>query len=244
MSVENHDAYVIKTFTLNEADRVATLLTAEGHKLSAIAKNGARLKSAAAGKLEPFNFVSVDLFHKEGQGMCPVNQVAVTKSYFKHIAGDMKRFMVFSFLSEVVDATVHGEEGNPRLYRLLTHCFEGMDQGATPELAVTYFQFWVLRMAGMWPQDDPCGHCGNKPASGERMFVGGGFRCGSCGGSGLSLPDGTGQLIQAMQKNPLAELTPSEGVLGGLIDAGYDLMTTYVGKGLKSFPLMRPFLTV
>ena len=76
------------------------------------------------------------------------------------------------------------------------------------------------------------------------MFVGGGFRCGSCGGSGLSLPDGTGQLIQAMQKNPLAELTPSEGVLGGLIDAGYDLMTTYVGKGLKSFPLMRPFLTV
>lgn len=242
MSVRTIDAYVIKTFTLNEADRVATLLTAEGKKLTAIAKNGARLKSASSGKLEPFNFVSVDLFQKEGQGMCPVNQVSVTRSYFNQISGDMKRFMVFSFLSEVVETTVHGEEGNPKLYRLLTHCFEAMADGVSPELAVAYFQYWILRMAGIWPMDETCPGCGNVPSGSARMFVNGHFRCGECGGNGIRLADGAAGLMADMQKKPLTGLEAPQGVIGGLIEAGYQLMQAYVGKPLKSFPLMQPFL--
>ena len=236
-------AYVIKTFTISEADRVAVLLTENGDKVSAIARNGARLKSAVSGKLEPFNFVQIDLFMKERQKMHPVNQVTLEKSYFKRISGDMTRFMVFSHLSELVDKTVHGEEGNPKVYRLLAHCFEALDGDVPIPLAVAYFQYWILKLAGMWPDDDHCEGCGRPVSeSGEPAYRAGHFRCADCSSTDDRLPDGTWALIQRMLKEPLTALddVPDAGL--ALLDLGRDLLDRYLGGELKSFPLMRPML--
>ncbi len=243
MGVEALRAYVIKTFTINEADRVAVLLTEKGDKVSAIARNGARLKSGVAGKLEPFNFVQIDLFIKDGQKLHPVNQVTLEKSYFKRISGDMTRFMVFSHLSELVDKTVHGEEGNPKIFRLLSHCFEALEGDIPVPLAVAYFQYWILKLAGMWPDENQCEQCG-RPLSqhGEPAYRAGHFRCGSCVENGDRLPEGTWQLMQRMLKEPLTGLTDTGSSGVALMDVGKSLLDRYLGGELKSYPLMRPML--
>lgn len=243
LAVEALHAYVIKTFTINEADRVAVLLTERGDKVSAIARNGARLKSAVSGKLEPFNFVQVDLFMMEGQKMHPVNQVTLEKSYFKRISGDMTRFMVFSHLSELVDKTIHGEEGNPRVYRLLAHCFEALEGDVSIPLTVAYFQYWILKLAGMWPDDDHCEGCGRPVSgSGEPTFRAGHFRCAACASGDTCLPDGTWALMQRMLKEPLTGLEDVPDANFALLDLGKNLLDRYLGGELKSFPLMRPML--
>jgi len=243
VSVTRQQAYVIKTFTINEADTVAVLLTESGEKKSAIAKNGARLKSTVAGKLEPFNFVEVELFEKENQKLHPVNQVSVIKSSLQDISGDMTRFFVFSLLSEIVDRTVHGAEGNGKLYRLVGHVMDGMRNGVPPAHAVAYFMFWKLRLDGVIALPETCPGCGVKLGGEDAIHSAGGrFTCSSCG-SGRELSPDAYRLMKAMEGKPLTGIDAPPAAWRPVLSLVQEQLQHHLGGPLKALQLLLPMLT-
>ncbi len=243
MAVIKSICYVIKTFTINDADKVAVVLTESGLKKSLIAKNGARLKSAVAGKLEPFNFVEAEWFEKEGQNLHPLNNAAVTKSYFKRISGDMARFMAFSFYSELADLLIHGEEGSPKFYRLLTHTFDFLDKNDDLQTASVYFMFWSLKLLGVFPEFESCAQCGSPLSDGKNCgFSSEKFYCHQCRSQLEPLPGGLPERLQDMSKRPLSELTPDLETDRVLVDICNRIFTAFSGRETKSFPLMKPFV--
>ena len=243
MAVIKSICYVIKTFIINDADKVAVVLTESGLKKSLIAKNGARLKSAAAGKLEPFNFVEAEWFEKEGQNLHPLNNVTVTKSYFKRISGDMARFMAFSFYSELVDLLVHGEEGSPKFYRLLTHTFDFLNTNDDLQTATVYFMFWSLKLLGVFPEFENCAQRGSPLTDGRKCgyssekFYFHQFR------SQLdSLPGGVTGRLRDMSKQPLSKLMADPDNDVELLTLCNHILTAFTGRDTKSFALMKPFV--
>lgn len=243
MPVVKSVCYVIKTFTINDADKVALVLTESGLKKSLIAKNGARLKSAVAGKLEPFNFIEAEWFQKEGQKLHPLNHASVTKSYFKRISGDMARFMAFSFYSELVDLLVHGEEGSPKFYRLLTHTFDFLEDHNDLQTATAYFMFWGLKLLGVFPAFENCDRCGKSLDSREGSgFTGEKFCCRQCEPGLDPLPGSLPGRLQDMSKRPVSGLTPDSESDRVLVDICNRIFTAFSGRETKSFPLMKPFV--
>jgi len=243
LAVVKSSCYVIKTFTINDADKVAVVLTEGGLKKSLIAKNGARLKSAVAGKLDPFNFVEAEWFEKEGQKLHPLNNAIMKKSYFKRISGDMGRFMAFSFYSELADLLVHGEEGSAKFYRLLTHTFDFLDENDDLKTATAYFMFWGLKLLGVFPAFENCVRCG-KPLRNVAGFGFGGekFCCSSCCPELAPLPGKLPARLSDMSKQPLSKLTADPESDRALVTLCNNIFTAFTGREAKSFSLMIPFV--
>ncbi len=151
MGVKIENAYILKSFTINEADKVIVVLNEKGEKLSLIAKNGARIKSRFQGKLEPFSFVKLEYFDSGKSGLKPLNSVEVSKNLQSFIKGDMKKFLAFSFVNEVIDAFVYEKERNPRIFRLLKHIVDCLENGVGLKDAITYFSLWILKLSGIMP---------------------------------------------------------------------------------------------
>ncbi len=234
---------MIKTFTINDADRVGVVLTESGMKKSLIAKNGARLKSAMAGPLEPFNFVEAEWFEKEGRKLHPLNHISIKKSYFKRISGDMNRFMAFSYYSELSDILVHGDEGSPKFYRLLTHIFDFLENHNDLQRATAYFMFWSLKLLGIFPDFDHCPRCGNpfEQLNGYG-FSGEKFCCTECCPNASPLPDGLRRRLFDMSGQPLPRLAPDREDDEALAMLCNEIITTFTGRESKSFSLMFPFV--
>ncbi len=243
MAVVKSVCYVIKTFTINDADKVAVVLTEGGLKKSLIAKNGARLKSAAAGKLDPFNFIEAEWFEKEGQKLHPLNSAAIKKSYFKRISGDMNRFMAFSFYSELADLLIHGEEGNPKFYRLVTHVFDFLNENDDLKTATAYFMFWSLKLLGVFPAFENCDRCGKSLKDMNTFgFSGDKFCCATCCPELTPLPGRLSIRLSRMSKEPLSKLTADAESDRALLVLGNSIFATFTGRESKSFSLMFPFV--
>jgi len=243
LAVVKSVCYVIKTFTINDADKVAVVLTEGGLKKSLIAKNGARLKSAVAGKLDPFNFIEAEWFEKEGQKLQPLNSAAIKKSYFKRISGDMGRFMAFSFYSELADLLVHGEEGSPKFYRLLTHTFDFLETHDDLQTATAYFMFWGLKLLGVFPDFETCAQCGTGLSDGQNCgFSTEKFYCSQCRPQLKPLPEGVPGRLRIMSKQPLSKLIPDPDSDLALLTICNNIFTAFTGRETKSFSLMKPFV--
>jgi len=243
LAVVKSVCYVIKTFTINDADKVAVVLTEGGLKKSLVAKNGARLKSAAAGKLDPFNFIEAEWFEKEGKKLHPLNSAAIKKSYFKRISGDMGRFMAFSFYSELADMLIHSEEGSPKFYRLLTHVFDFLDENDDLKTATAYFMFWSLKLLGIFPPFENCAACGKSLNDAAGVgFTGEKFCCSACRPEAEPLPSGVPERLFDMSKQPLSGLSADLESDRALVTLCNEIFTRFTGRETKSFALMLPFV--
>ncbi len=149
MSVKIEQAFILKTFVINESDRVVVAINENGQKISLVAKGGNRLKSRFQGKLEPFSFVKLDYFDRGKGGLNSLNNVELEENLQKWVKGDMKKFLALSFISEVVDRFVYEKEKNPRLFRLIKHVVDSLKQNCDLKLCVSYFCVWILRLSGV-----------------------------------------------------------------------------------------------
>lgn len=155
MAVKKEEGFILKTFVIQEADRVAVLLNQNGEKLSLVAKGGNRLKSRFSGKLEPFSFVIANYFDPDKKGLKPLNEIEVKDNLQRWIKGDMKRFLILSFLSEITDNFVFEKEQNPRLFRLIKHVVSSLKEGADYKLTLSYFIVWILKLSGLLKENYP-----------------------------------------------------------------------------------------
>ncbi len=155
MGVKKEKGFILKSFVIQEADRVITVLNESGQKVSLIAKGGNRHKSKFAGKLEPFSFANLNYFDSGKKGLKPLNEIEITDNLQRWIKGDMKKFLTLSFLTEIADNFVFESEKNPKIFRLVNHVILSMKEGKDFKLSLSYFIFWMLKLSGLLKEDFP-----------------------------------------------------------------------------------------
>ena len=188
MPVLTTDALILRTYPLGEADRIVVFLTSERGKKRGVA-NGARSPRSRrfAGGLEPLTAARLAYFEREHRDLVRLRYVEPVRSPM--LARDGERLGYVEYFAELLDECAPEAEPNAPLFRL------GSAVGAllAGEIPVTrlarYFEYWVLRLQGVYPSLAACARCGRRPDRGGRIdAAGGGFRCPDCaGGRGLPL---------------------------------------------------------
>ncbi len=136
----------------SEADRVVTLLTADG-RLSLLAKGVRKLRSRKAGHLELFSRTRVLASRVEGSwDIISQADVQVTRSRLQE---DFARATCARYVAELALRLFEDDTGEA-LYTLVDAAFTQLATGPETDILVRWYEQQVLSLAGFRPEWDAC----------------------------------------------------------------------------------------
>ncbi len=148
MPLYTADALVLRTYKLAEADRIVVFLTADRGKKRGVAKSARRPRSRFVASLEPLTHVRVAYFEKETRELVSLNYAELVRSPLS-TSGDA--LVYASYFAELIDEWAPPDDPNETLYRLGTSVLEAMAEGIGAEVVARYFEYWLLRLQGVYP---------------------------------------------------------------------------------------------
>jgi len=223
MPVRDAEAFILRTFPLKESDKIACFLTREFGKYRGVCRGARRTKGGYGAALEPLTHVRIAFFERENRELTTVDRCEVVTSMMNAASADYATSLGLSVIAEVADKLLPDHEVNERVFRLLLVVLERVREGAPIWLPLTYYLFWMVRLAGFLPDLLTCAACGRSLDSGivndppldlRPVFFHPreeGLRCSDCAYAGMSqLSSLSRRLALAMLRTPLNAI-PVEG---------------------------------
>jgi DNA repair protein RecO (recombination protein O) len=216
------DALVLRTYKLGEADRIVVFLTRDRGKKRGVAKGARRQRSRFAGALEPMTEVKVAYFESERRELVGLNYAETVRSPLAFVGapkggpGDGKsageHIEYVAYFAELLDEWAQEADADDRLFRLGASMLDALAAGAPAEPLARYFECWLLRLQGVYPE-----------ARG-------------------SLSDGALAFLAASRATPphrVGELSVNRRVLGELEAVHRAMIAMHLEKTLKSDRVLR-----
>ncbi len=150
MPLYTADALVLRTYKLGEADRIVVFLTRDRGKKRGVAKGARRPRSKFMGALEPLTEARVAYFEKERRELVGLNYAETVQSPLTLSASDALGHV--SYFAELLDEWAQEADADERLYRLGASMLDAMRVGAPIEPLARYFEYWLLRLQGLYPE--------------------------------------------------------------------------------------------
>jgi DNA repair protein RecO (recombination protein O) len=247
MPLYTTEALVLRTYALGEADRIVVFLTRDRGKKRGVANGARRPRSHFAGALEPLTRVGVAYYEREHRDLVRLSYAESQCSPLMASRPDALAHV--GYFAELMDEWAQEGDPNERLYRLGTSTLDALAAGVPTEPVARYFEYWLLRLQGVYPPHVACHRCGtalDAEDSGARLDAQGHrFTCAACAGGegrGVALsPQALGFLAAAGRLPP--------GQLGGIRLAGRvdreleavhrSLMRLHLEKELRSTRVLR-----
>lgn len=181
MHVCTTEAIVLRTYNLAEADRIVVCFTRDVGLIRGVAKGARRMKSRFGAALEPFTVVNLEFREKENRELVTITAVEILKSNFD-LAADVECTEALGYMAELVSEFAPPHEANEKLFRMVHACLEAL--AAAPQaskIILRYFEIWILRLAGSFPEVTSCAVCG-KSLDSQPAFLDyeSAVRCGTC----------------------------------------------------------------
>jgi len=158
------DALVLRTYTLGEADRIVVFLTRDRGKKRGVAKGARRQRSRFIGALEPLTEVRVAYFESERRELVGINYAETVRSPLALTGGQGERrgapsgapdgdaLGYVEYFAELLDEWAQEADADDRLYRLGASMLDALRAGAPVEPLARYFECWLLRLQGVYPE--------------------------------------------------------------------------------------------
>ncbi len=190
MPLYTTDALVLRTYKLGEADRIVVFLTRDRGKKRGVAKGARRTRSRFGGALEPLTRGRVAYFEKEQRELVSLNYVEAQRSPMQ--APSMEALGHVEYFAELIDEWAPEGDPNEKLYRLGASVVDAIAAGVPVEPLARYFEYWLLRLQGVYPSHVACPRCGVAfgGSEGEAAWLEPGERvlvCGGCARGGARL---------------------------------------------------------
>ena len=165
MPLYTADALILRTYKLGEADRIVVFLTRDRGKKRGVAKGARRARSKFVGALEPMTEARVAYFEKEQRELVGLNYAETIRSPLSHVgpaapdgapateAGLHENALGYvGYFAELLDEWAQEADADDRLYRLGASMLDAMAAGAPVEPLARYFEYWLLRLQGVYPE--------------------------------------------------------------------------------------------
>ena len=247
MPVYTAEALILRTYKLGEADRIVVFLTRDRGKKRGVAKGARRPRSRYAGALEPMTRAGVAYYEREMRDLVRLNYVEPQRSPLSAIglAGGAAVLGHVGYFAELIDEWAPEAHADERLYRLGSAVIDALAAGAPVERLARYFEYWILRLQGVYPALVVCPGCGGALEGGaampprEHLYL-----CARC----ASATHGTGISAGALRFLRAAARTAPEHMDSLELDARASreletahrrLLNTHLEKELKSVRVLR-----
>ena len=158
MPLHTADALVLRTYKLGEADRIVVFLTRDRGKKRGVAKGARRQRSRFVGALEPLTEVRVTYFESERRELVGLNYAEPVRSPLALSGGSdggtatTGHYVLVEYFAELLDEWAQAADADERLYRLGASMLDAMAAGAPTEPLARYFEYWLLRLQGVYPE--------------------------------------------------------------------------------------------
>ena len=160
MRLVTTDAIVLRSYNLAESDRIVVCLTRSSGLVRAVAKGARRMKSRFGAALEPFTLIKLSFHERENRDLVTMSAAEILKSHF-NLSSNFDTAEVLAYMGELVTEFAPPHETDERLFRMLTACVEALaDQSGSERALTRYFEIWLLRLAGLFPDFRACALCG------------------------------------------------------------------------------------
>ena len=192
MPLHTTDAFALRTYSLAEADKICVFFTRDHGKVRGVAYGARRLKSRFGSSLEPFTEVALTYFQKEGRELVSISTCDIVRSHFNRAAREVEAAGAFSYMAELLTEFLPDHEPNERLYRLVAATLEAMEEQPGLSQILRYFESWLLKLVGFYPDTSHCTACDEHVGENEAVFLTseGAPRCIRCSGGRGTPVDG------------------------------------------------------
>jgi DNA repair protein RecO (recombination protein O) len=242
MPLHDAQALVLRTYKLAEADKICVLLTRQSGKLRGVAYGARKMRSRFGSSLEPFTEVSITYFEKEGRELVSISNAEIVRSHFKDASRSVEAGAAMSYFSDLLCEFLPDHEPNETIYRLVAATLDAFGEGRDLESLVRYFEVWLLKLAGFYPDLRTCAACGAGAYDGEIWLSSDGSpRCADCSGSrGVRVgPRLRATLARLLAEPPsrFAAAPPSADELERLAEIALLVVRHSLERDLKSYAL-------
>ena len=166
MPVYQAEALILRTYKLGETDRIVVFLTRDRGKKRGVARGARRPRSRYHGALEPMTRAGVAYYEREQRDLVRLNFVEPTRS---PLSGSGDALGYVGYFAELIDEWAPEAHADERLYRLGASIVEAIAGGAPVEPIARYFEYWLLRLQGVYPSIRRCAQCGRSLSDGASM---------------------------------------------------------------------------
>src|SRR3990172_4759202 len=198
MPLYTAEALILRTYKLGEADRIVVFLTRDRGKRRGVARGARRVRSRFLGALESMTRGRVLYFEREHRDLVRLEEVEVLRSPLAGRGHDALGHV--GYFAELLDEWAPEGHPNEKLFRLRASVVDALTAGTPFDRLARYFEYWLLRLEGVYPSLTACPRCaaglgdGAVVAAHDRVFV-----CRRCGA-------GSGQRGGALSADALAFL--------------------------------------
>src|ERR1044072_4231319 len=169
MPLLQSDSIIPKTSPLGEADRIVAFFSRDHGKLRGVANGARKMKNRFGASLEPLAHSRLQFFEKENRHLVRIQSAELLDSPMK-LFEDYDRAVCAGRLIELVDRFLPEHEPQDAVFRLVSMTVRALEQGCPVEFAACYFEVWMLRLAGVFPDLFLCSVCTRKLDIGEERF--------------------------------------------------------------------------
>ena len=164
MPLFTSEALILRTYALGESDRIVVFLTRDRGKKRGVAKNARQSRRRFGGALEPMTCGLVTYREREGRDLAFVEQIAPTQSPLCIPAGADDALGHVGYFAELIDEWAQDNDPNETLFRLGASVVDAMTAGIAVEPLARYFEYWLLRLQGVYEADP-------RASAGARAFL-------------------------------------------------------------------------
>lgn len=237
------DAFILRTYPLAETHKICVLLTRTKGLIRGVAHGARRMKSRFGASLEPFTEIHVTYFEKEGRELVSISNCDILHSHFHH-ASRTENAAALSYITELLCEFLPAHDPNERLYRLVMALMEAMDADLDLESLLRYFELWLLKLSGYFPDLKTCSSCNGRIDAGSGVWLAndGTPQCYSCsGGRGTTINADLRRTIELLLRNSpeaFAKLEKPVEHLVAIREICYRLIRRFLERDLRSYELM------
>ena len=241
---------VLRETVYKEADKILTVLTAEGGKRTVKARGCRRKSSPLAAAAQLLVYSDMTMF--EYRDRFTLSEAESIRQFW-HMKSDVELLALGSYFAEVMEAVAVEGRPDPAGLSLILNSLHALDQLNRPQVLVKgAFELKLMSLEGYEPLLDACAVCGlPQPEEPMLHLTEGVLHCAGCRGevgAGTSLPLETGTLaamrhvvygdpkrlfsFQLEQKGLDCLARVCEGFLLAQLDRGFQTLDFY--KRLKA----------
>lgn len=158
MPLHTAEAIVLRTYALGETDRIVVMLTRDRGKKRGIAKAARRSRRRFGGALEPLTHVRVAYVEREQREL--VHWMYAEPVHSPMTASDPDALTYAAYLADLLDECCPQDHANPKGFRLAAAVLASLSTGGPAVALARYFEFWLLKLEGVFPSLAACGGCG------------------------------------------------------------------------------------
>lgn len=243
MPLHKAEALILKTYKLGEADRIVVFLTRDRGKKRGVAKGARRTRSRFLGALEPLTRANVAYFEREGRELVGLDYAEALASPLAARHPDALDHV--GYFASLIDEWAQDNDPSETLFRLGASMLDALATTVEVPALARYFEFWLMRLQGVYPSFRRCPQCHAPLTTGARLAVDHRvFLCDRC------LPGGEATAVSAealdflgrarvLSPDQLLAVPCSVRVVRELERVHRTLLSLHLEKDLKSSRVLR-----